>query len=223
MLNFSFLFSVRAIRDLIVNLFHILFYGSDRLRGNWRDVNWLGVKVMKCPFDLWIYQEIIQELKPEKIIETGTNRGGSALFLASICDQVKNGLVITIDIEVFGDRPQHPRITYLQGSSTDQAVVGRVQDLIDPMDKVLVILDSNHKKDHVRQEMGIYSQFVTLNSYLIVEDTNINGHPVWRDYGPGPMEAVKEFIASDHRFNIDKSREKLGLTFNPNGYLKRTK
>lgn len=178
---------------------------------------------MKCPFDLWVYQEIIHDLNPDKIIETGTNRGGSALFLASICDQVNNGSVITIDIDQLNDLPQHPRITFLRGSSTDQTVVRKVQDLIHPPDRVLVILDSDHKKDHVMQEMVIYSQFVTLNSYLIVEDTNINGHPVWRDFGPGPLEAVKAFVAADDRFTIDKSREKFGLTFNPNGYLKKIK
>ena len=86
---------------------------------------------------------------------------------------------------------------------------------------VLVILDSDHSKDHVLKEMQLYSQFVTKYSYLIVEDANINNHPVFSAHGPGPMEAIEEFVKINNDFVIDLTREKFMLTFNPNGYLKK--
>lgn len=85
----------------------------------------------------------------------------------------------------------------------------------------MVILDSDHHKEHVLKELRTYSRFVTLDSYLIVEDTNINGHPVYLDFGPGPMEAVEEFLTENSQFFVDRTKEKLLLTFNPCGYLRR--
>jgi cephalosporin hydroxylase len=87
----------------------------------------------------------------------------------------------------------------------------------------LAILDSDHTKKHVMDEIGVYAPMVTPGSYLIVEDTNMNGHPVAEEFGPGPMEAVEEFIKGTNDFEIDKSREKFYLTFNPSGYLKRVR
>ena len=85
----------------------------------------------------------------------------------------------------------------------------------------MVILDSDHGKDHVLNELRTYSPFVTKGSYLIVEDTNINGHPVLHDFGPGPMEAVEDFLKENQNFTVDKSKEKFYLTFNPKGYLRK--
>jgi len=177
----------------------------------------------KCPLDLWIYQEIIFEVKPDVMIECGTANGGSALFLASMCDLVNNGKVITIDIEDKEGRPTHKRIKYLLGSSTSIEVVEQVRKLISDKDKVMVILDSDHSKGHVLSELKIYSKFVTKGSYIIVEDTNINGHPVFSDFGPGPMEAVEEFLKENKDFSVDRSREKFYLTFNPKGFLQKRK
>ena len=87
--------------------------------------------------------------------------------------------------------------------------------------KVMVVLDSDHPKNHVLQEMKIYGKFVSKGCYMIVEDTNVNGHPVLSDFGDGPMEAVTEFLENNEDFVIDKDREKFLLTFNPNGYLKK--
>ncbi len=151
---------------------------------------------------MWVYQEIIHEVKPDVIIETGTMDGGSALFMAS-------------------SRPQHDRITYLLGSSTSEEIVHRVRGLINGQEKVLVVLDSDHRMEHVLQELQIYSQMVTLGSYMIVEDTNMNGHPVAPEFGPGPMEAVQEFLKDSDAFEIDKRLEKFYLTFNPNGFLRK--
>jgi cephalosporin hydroxylase len=86
---------------------------------------------------------------------------------------------------------------------------------------VVVILDSNHARAHVAEELRLYHGMVTPGSYLIVEDTNINGHPVLRDHGPGPMEAVEEFLSGRDDFFADTSREKFFLSFNPGGYLRR--
>lgn len=87
----------------------------------------------------------------------------------------------------------------------------------------MVFLDSDHQKDHVLKEMIIYSRFVSEGSYLIVEDSNINGHPVYTDFGPGPMEAIDEFLKGNKNFIVDKKMEKFFLTFNPRGYLLRIK
>jgi cephalosporin hydroxylase len=204
--------------EIITNMFHHIYYDS-RV---WERTHWLGFPLLKCPLDTWIYQEIIYETRPDVIIETGTFQGGSALFMAFICDMVGNGEIVTIDI-AGQQRPAHPRITYLTGSSTSPEIVDRVAELIKNKEKRLVILDSDHSREHVLNELRIYGNFVSQSSYLIVEDTNINGHPVRPDFGPGPMEAVEEFLRGNDLFVIDKAREKFFLTQNPNGYLRRVK
>jgi len=202
-----------------VDQFHRLYYDSHV----WYNTFWLGIPAYKCPLDLWIYQEIIFELRPDIIIECGTASGGSALFLASICDLVNKGKIITIDTEDRKGRPEHERIVYLLGSSTSREIGEKVRSLTRNEDKVMVILDSDHRKEHVLKELGIYGKFVTKGSYITVEDTNINGHPVAPEFGPGPMEAVEEFLEENEDFVMDKDREKFYLTFNPSGYLKRIK
>jgi len=202
-----------------INAFHRLYY--DNGGRTWYNTFWLGVPCQKCPLDLWVYQEIISDLRPDVIIESGTGTGGSALFLASCCELVKNGRVITIDIEGQPDKPGHQRITYLSGSSISEQIVQQLKQLINQTDKVVVILDSEHTKEHVLQELRIYSKLVTPGSYLIVEDSNINGHPVMADFGPGPMEAIREFLKENESFIMDHTKEKFYLTFNPSGYLKR--
>ena len=170
---------------------------------------------------MWIYQEILNEIKPDIIIEAGTYKGGSALYLANICDILGKGKIFTIDIDYVKGRPKHKRITYLRGSSTSETLVNQIKKQIKKDDVVLVILDSNHTKKHVLNEMRIYHKIVTEGSYMIVEDTSVNGHPVKTYFGEGPMEAVKTFFKENNDFVIDKSREKFLLTANPNGYLKK--
>ena len=206
--------------EKIVETFHKLYYEGYAAGKTWADTYWLGVRTLKCPLDLWIYQEIIFDVKPDVIIESGTAYGGSALFLASICDLVNNGEVITIDIAK-NLRPSHPRIKQLLGSSTSEETVRTVGSLINGKGAVLVILDSDHHKEHVLDELRTYSTLVTKGSYLIVEDTNINGHPVVPEFGPGPMEAVEEFLKENDDFVVDNTREKLLLTMNPRGYLRK--
>jgi len=201
-----------------VDKFHDLYYNSEKQ--TWMNTYWFGIPVQKIPLDLWIYQEIIFEVKPDIIIETGTLNGGSALFMASMCDLMGKGIIVTIDINQM-PRPFHNRIYYLFGSSTSDGIFTLVKDSIQPNDKVLVILDSDHSKDHVLKEISLYNQLVSIGSYLIVEDTNINGHPVYPDFGPGPMEAVEEFLKTDTSFIADHTKEKFFITQNSNGYLKR--
>jgi cephalosporin hydroxylase len=207
----------------VIDQFHKLYYDSHIFGKTWGNTFWMGIPILKCPFDLWIYQEIIFKLKPDIIIECGTAYGGSALFLASMCDLVNTGKVITIDIKEKEVRPKHKRIKYLLGSSTSEEIVKQVKKFINDKDKVMVILDSDHHKEHVLNELRIYSEFVTKGSYIIVEDTNLNDHPVYPDFGPGPMEAVGEFLKENKEFIVDRSKEKLYLTFNPKGYLRKIK
>jgi cephalosporin hydroxylase len=207
----------------IVEQFHMLYYNSRMFGNTWADTTFLGTETEKCPLDLWIYQEIIYQIKPEIIIETGTFRGGSALYMASICDLINHGEVITIDILERKDRPKHNRIEYMSGSSTSPEIIETVKKRIQGKSPVLVILDSDHSKEHVLNELNLYGSMVTKNSYLIVEDSNINGHPVRPEFGPGPMEAIDEYLKNNTSYTIDKKMERFFLTFNPNGYLKRIK
>jgi cephalosporin hydroxylase len=206
--------------DALVERFHQLWYSQP---DTWLTTYWLGVKTLKCPLDLWIYQEILFTTRPDVIIETGTYSGGSALYLACICDAIGNGRVITVDNRASDDRPAHPRITYVRGSSAAPRVVAEVKQAIEPREGAMVILDSDHRKDHVLGELRAYAELVKEGSYIVVEDTNVNGHPVCPNFGPGPMEAVEEFLAEDDRFVVDAERERFLLTMNSRGYLKRVK
>jgi cephalosporin hydroxylase len=183
----------------------------------------MGIPAQKCPLDLWVYQEILWEIRPDLIIECGTAQGGSALFLASICDLLNKGKIISIDIEDRKDRPLHRRIEYWLGSSIQEEIMARVKSETENKGKVMIILDSDHHKEHVLKELHIYSPFVSQGSYLIVEDTNINGHPVLSEFGPGPMEAVTEFLKGNADFVIDEGKEKFFMTFNPRGFLLRVR
>lgn len=202
----------------IIEQFHRLYYDYSICGESYKKTFWLGALAMKCPLDLWIYQEIIFETKPDVIVECGTAEGGSALYLASILDLLSKGRVVTIDIKRM-NVPKHKRITYLIGSTVSDEIVEKVKSFIKKGDKVMVILDSDHHKDHVLKELRIYGDIVTKGNYLIVEDTNLNGNPVAPAFGPGPKEAVEEFLESNKNYVPDKSREKFYLTFNPGGYL----
>lgn len=207
---------------LVTEAFHLLYYRLGVQGKTWRDTRWLGVPAQKLPLDLWIYQEIVFETRPTLVIETGTADGGSALYLASLFDILGEGRVVTVDISPVGysgePRPEHPRVRYVLGSSTDEAVLEEVRGEA-AGERVLVILDSDHSEAHVSEELRAYSPLA--DDYLIVEDSNVNGHPVLPDHGPGPMEAVQEFLKGNEEFVVDDTREKFYLTFNPKGYLRR--
>ena len=203
----------------VVDAYHIWYTRNDQATYN--NTRWLGVETQQCPLDMWVYQEMLAELKPDVLIEAGTYQGGSAYFFASILDLLKHGRVITVDIEDFPAKPKHDRITYLLGSSTSDEILEKIKRQISPGEKVIVILDSDHHAPHVLNEIKRYSPLVSPGSYLIVQDTHFNGHPILPKFGPGPMEAVREFLQSNTDFQPDPSREKFGMTFNPGGFLKR--
>jgi cephalosporin hydroxylase len=204
--------------ERIVREFHRVYYDSPSR--TWGNTFWFGTPTQKCPLDLWVYQEILYELRPELIVETGTASGGSALFLASVCELLGRGEVVSVDI-LQQERPTHERVTYLTGSSIAPEIARGITELAGDRSPVLVILDSDHTRDHVLEELRLFGPLVTPGSYLIVEDTNINGHPVLPDFGPGPMEAAAEFLRESPEFTIDLEREKFFLTFNPRGFLRK--
>jgi cephalosporin hydroxylase len=190
----------------------------------WTEATWLGAQALKNPLDLWVYQEIVFETRPSLIVETGTYRGGSALYLATVCDLVGAGEVVSIDIEaVREDYPRHPRVTYLGGRSSVDAEV--VADVVERAARAggstLVVLDSDHSQSHVEAELAAYAPLVPVGGYVIVEDSNIGR--IRKDLLPGPLEAIETFLASTDEFEIDRSREKFLITFNPSGYLRRVK
>jgi cephalosporin hydroxylase len=203
----------------LVRRFHRLYF--DAPGRTWKDTRWLGIRAYKNPLDLWIYQELVWSVRPEVIIETGTAWGGSALYLATICEAIGSGEVVTIDSAPRPDRPAHARVTYVDAPSTAPETLAAVAERVHGRAPVMVILDSDHRRDHVLDELHAYAGFVTPGSYLVVEDTNLNGHPVEPDFGPGPMEAVRAFLAQRDEFVVDDAQEKFFLTFNPGGFLRR--
>ena len=210
-------------RREIIDRFHRLYYDDAEAGGTWQATRWLGRRALKCPLDLWVYQEIMSESHPDVIVETGTFEGGTALFLASICDLLGHGRVITIDNDPKADLPEHERITYLHGSSTSPEMLDQVRSVAGPDASLMAVLDSAHTAEHVLGELRAYAPLVSLGGYLIVEDTNINGNPVLPDWGPGPREAVERFLGETDAFEVDESREKFLMTFNPKGFLKRVR
>jgi cephalosporin hydroxylase len=219
---------VKPSERAIVDAFHRLYYDGPEGEGRVHHrTRWMGVPCLKCPMDLMAYQEILFETRPGLVVETGTHEGGSALFLAQMLDLLGRGDVVTIDVLDRPGRPAHPRIRYVTGSSADPEIVSGVFRGR-PLDggggegeSRLVILDSDHSLAHVRRELALFAPHVPVGSYLVVEDSNVNGNPVLPDFGPGPREAIDEFLAGHEEFETDSSREKFLMTFNPGGYLRR--
>lgn len=194
----------------------------------WTSTKWLGIPAEQAPTDNWNMQELILELRPDYVIETGTFYGGTTLFYADVMAYVNpEGKVITIDIEPRVEEASKvplwkQRVEMIVGSSVDLKVTDHIAQEVQGK-KVLVTLDSLHTREHVQKEMEIYSKLVSPGSYLVVQDTNINGNPVAAGFGPGPHEAVQEFLRTHDNFVVDRSREKFLLTFYPGGWLKRVR
>jgi len=188
-----------------------------------------NVPIEKNPLDLWMMQQIIYETRPDFIIETGTFRGGSALYWAYTLNGMglANSRVITIDIQdLTANAASSPLwkkyVTFYKGSSTAPDIVAEIAKKTKGH-SVLVTLDSDHRAEHVLNELHAYSPMVTPGSYLIVEDTHMDGVPTDPSFGPGPMNATLRFLKEDagKDFEQDLSREAFIMTFNPGGWLKR--
>jgi cephalosporin hydroxylase len=189
-----------------------------------RNVQWLDRPIWQYPMDAWLLQEMIGRLKPELIIETGTHLGGSAFFYASLFDLLgTDGEVISIDIAAEGTMP-HPRINYLEGSSTDPGVAEEVIRLASAREakQILVILDSDHRAEHVLAELEIYSQLIPVGGYVHVQDGCVDELPIFRGHFPGPAVAAREFLARNPHFVRDLDVEqKYLMTTHPFGWLRR--
>lgn len=196
---------------------------------------WMGRPIIQFPQDIMAMQEIIWEVKPDLIIETGIAHGGSLILYASMLELLGgDGEILGIDVDIrqhnrveIESHSMFKRITMIEGSSIDEKIAQQVYDFAEGKNTVLVLLDSNHTHDHVLKELQLYSSLVTKNSYLVVFDTLIEDMPdnLFQDrpWGKGnnPKTAVWEFLKTNKRFEIDKNIEaKLLITVAPDGYLK---
>lgn len=209
----------RGLAPVTIKLFHKLIY-FHRRDSTWMNTYWMGVRVEKIPFDLWVQQEIIFETKPDLLIEAGTFDGGSAMFYASLFDLMGQGEVVSVDIAPQPNLPSHPRVEFITASSIAPSTIEFLRERSSGK-RTMLILDSDHSEAHVRQELALLSDLVSPGCYLIVEDTNVNGHPTLPEHGPGPMEALNDWLKTNPPFISDPSREKYMVTFHPRGYWKR--
>ena len=204
-------------------LYHKWYYERDKV---WIHTRFLGIMTMKSVSDMWNYQEIITDIKPAIIIEFGSFAGGSAIFFDMI------GRAVNPDIKVFSVDIDHslldprvkdyPEIEFLESSSTDAGVARRIAALrTENPGPAFFILDSDHSKKHVLSEMISIRDVLQPNDYVIVEDANVNGHPIEKNWGAGPFEAMEEYF---RRYPDDYSRDtqreqKFAFTFATNGFL----
>lgn len=196
---------------------------------------WMGRPIIQYPQDILAVQEIIWQIKPDLIIETGIAHGGSLIFYASMLELIGgDGQVLGIDVDIrqhnrvkIEEHPMFKRIRMIEGSSIEPEIVKQVYGFAQGKSRVMVVLDSNHAHDHVLKELELYSSLVTKDSYLVVFDTVVEDLPEEffsdRPWGQGnnPKTAVWEFLRTSDRFEIDKNIEsKLLITVAPDGYLK---
>jgi cephalosporin hydroxylase len=200
----------------------LYFYDLLYQTNNFETTRWMGVPIWQNVLDLWTIQEVIAEIKPSLLIETGTHKGGSALMYAQLMDLIGDGRVMTIDI--VDDREQdHERIEFVHGSSTDPEIVDRARAAAaEAGGQVMVILDGNHDRDHVAEELELYGPLVTEGSYLLSQDGVIDVLRGFSDSRPGPLEANRDFLRRHPEFEYDAERnERYKLTHHPLGWLRR--
>jgi cephalosporin hydroxylase len=198
---------------------------------------WMGRPIIQYPQDIVIMQELIWDIKPDLIIETGIAHGGSLIFYASILELIGKGEILGIDIDIrehnkkeITAHPMAKRIKMIQGSAIDPAIVTQVREHAKGKKTVMVLFDSNHTHDHVLEELKAYADLTTVGSYCVVFDTVVEDLPKgvydnrpW-DVGSNPKTAVFEFLKTNSDFVIDKSIDnKILISVAPDGYLKRIK
>lgn len=196
--------------------------------------SWMGRPIIQYPQDVLAMQEIIWQVQPDLIIETGIAHGGSLVMYASLLSLMGHGEVLGIDVDIrahnreaIESHPMAGRIRMIEGSSIAPDVVSEVKASAQGKGRVMVVLDSNHTHAHVRRELELYAPLVTKGSYLVVFDTVIEDMPAdyftdrpW-GHGDNPKTAVHEFLNGTDRFVIDRAiQDKLLLTAAPDGYLK---
>ena len=195
---------------------------------------WLGLPIIQLPQDILAMQQIIWQVRPDLIVETGVARGGSLVFYASMLELIgEDGHALGIDIDVrahnrkaLESHPMSKRIKIIDGSSIDPATVAKVREFARDRKRVLVALDSNHTHEHVLAELRSYAPLVTKGSYLVTFDTVVERLPdelsADRPWGKGnnPKTAVDQFLAENDRFVVDEAIEqRLAITMAPSGYL----
>jgi len=199
------------------------------------EVDWLGIPIIQTPEDMILMQDLIFKIKPDVIIETGIAHGGSLIYYASLLELLGKGKVIGIDIEirehnrkVIEKHPLFKRVKLIEGSSISEEVIEKIRKTVPNDFKVIVCLDSNHTKSHVLKELQLYYGFINLGSYIVVFDTNTSRLAELGACGKmylnnSPKEAVEEFLRKHDNFKIDKTYNKLYISYSQNGYLKRIK
>ncbi|WP_373034668.1 cephalosporin hydroxylase family protein [Sulfurimonas sp.] len=199
--------------------------------------SWMGRPIIQYPQDMVAMQELIWEIKPDLIIETGIAHGGSLIFYASIMELLGKGEILGIDIDIrdhnkkaIEEHPMSKRISMIQGSSIDESIVKQVKKFAEGKNTVMVCLDSNHTHEHVLKELEAYADLTSKNSYCVVFDTIVEDLPAgfypdrpW-DVGDNPKTAIFEFLETNDNFIInDEIDNKLLISVAPSGYLKRVK
>jgi cephalosporin hydroxylase len=186
----------------------------------WNRATWLGRSIATAPTDLLAYQEMIARVRPDWVIEIGAGDGGRALFLASMCELVGHGQVLSIDAELASDLPSHARLQFRAGDPVAADTVDAVREMVGN-GNAIVVLGGRFDRARTATAFNAYAPFVRPGSYVVVADTVVNGHPVWTGFGPGPAEGVKQILNAHGDFVADPDMEKYSLTFNPGGFLKR--
>lgn len=201
----------------------------------WEVNRWMGVQILQWPTDLLVLQELLFTQRPEVVVETGSNRGGSAVFLASMLKLMGGGEVISVDISPLPDEAKAEvegtgladRIHFVTADSTRPETLAQVRTLLGERRNVLVILDSDHNRETVKKELDLYSQLVPLGGHLVVADTvtdELATLPGWERFeGDNPRLAVEAFLAETDNFVQEPRWEKFLVTFFPGGFLKRVK
>jgi cephalosporin hydroxylase len=206
----------------LLEQYHKWYYYNDV----WKKISFMGIETWKSVSDMWNYQEIIFKLKPSLIIEFGTNAGGATLYFSMILKEVNsNSKVFSVDInleKVPQSLKNNNHIEFMTSSSTDDKVFNRLLALkAEFKGTIFAILDSDHSKNHVLNEMELLRNILDSGDYLVVEDSNINGNPILSGWGDGPMEAIEEYFRKyPDDYVVDLKRaEKFGFTFAPKGFL----
>lgn len=202
--------------------------------------SWLGRPIIQLPEDLLRIQEALYRVQPDVVVECGVAHGGSLVYYASLCRTLGRGRVVGIDVEIrphnrqaIEEHPLADLITLIEGSSVDPETVAQVRDAVAPGETALVVLDSNHTRDHVRAELEAYAPLVSVGSYVVVMDgiaaavaDTPRGHPEWAT--DNPISAVDDFIRDHHEFVVEQpewpfneSELRSNITHWPRGYLRR--